>query len=306
MTPLFDITGFVIVVSRFFQCTAEYNEDELEVSAMTIYIDRILTLNALVNYLLLSTTARMCGDVASQLRRCLAAGLGACYALVVLLPGGHFWGMLSLKLLCAGGMVLVCFGRRRMLRNWLLLLAVSALYGGAVLALETLLGGSVTVLGGVAYYPVHFPALIGTGVALWLLFSTVLTRLGGHSGGDLATLTLTLEGRTVTCTALRDTGNTLCDPVSGYPVPVVDWQTLHQLLPNAPPDLPEDPVAAMALLHARGRLLPCKTVSGTGLLPALRCDRVSIDGTRQAGTIVAVAAGSVSDGGAYHALIGGT
>ena len=160
---------------------------------LVIYVDRLLALNTLVNYLLLSAAARLGGETAPQLRRWLAAALGGCYALVVLLPGCSSLGMLSLKLLCAAVMAAVCFGLQpRLPRQWLLLLLLSALYGGAVLLVETLLGGSVTLIRGVAYYPVSFPALALTGAGLWLLFSTILARMGAHSGGELVPVTLSL------------------------------------------------------------------------------------------------------------------
>lgn len=276
---------------------------------MVIYVDRFLALNTLVNYLLLSATARLSGESCARSRRWIAAALGGCYALAVLLPKGSVLGMLSLKLLCAAGMAAICFGlRRRLLRQWLLLLTLSALYGGTVLLIETLLGGSVTIIRGAAYYPVSFTALILTGVGLWLLFSTVLARIGSHSGGELVPVTITLRGNTLRCTALRDTGNSLCDPVSGHPALVIDWAALRPLLAHAPQQLPSDPIEAMTALQQIGhsvRLLPCKTVSGSGLLPALRCDTIVVDGQAQPGALAAIAAGRVSDGGAYQALTGG-
>lgn len=276
---------------------------------MVIYVDRLLALNTLVNYLLLSAAAGLTGETAARWRRWTAAALGACYALIVLLPDCPWMGMLSLKLLCAAVMAAVCFGfRRRLLRHWVLLLVLGALYGGAVLLIETLLGGSVTIVNGAAYYPVSFTALALTGVGLWLLFSTVLARMGSHSGGDLASVTLRMGDRSIDCKALRDTGNSLRDPVSGDPALVVDWQTLRRLLPGAPMHLPTDPIAAMALLRDYSktvRLLPCKTVGGSGLLPALRCTEITIDGNPQPGALAAIAADGVSDGGAYQALTGG-
>ena len=54
---------------------------------MVIYVDRLLALNALVNYLLLSAAAHLGGETCIRWRQALAAALGALYALAVLLPG---------------------------------------------------------------------------------------------------------------------------------------------------------------------------------------------------------------------------
>ena len=276
---------------------------------MVIYVDRLLAVNALVNYLLLSITARLSGEAASQRRRALAAVGGALYALAVLLPGCRMLGVLTLRLLSAALMTAAAFGiGRRLPRQWLLVLALSALYGGVVLAVETLLGGSVTFIDGIACYPVSFRALALTACGVWLLFSTVLARLGAHSGGDLAQTVLTLHGRDARCMALRDTGNSLCDPVSGQPALIVEWSVLRPLLPGAPERLPTDPVAVLEALRRadptlRLRLLPYRTVGSSGLLPAVRCDRITLDGKAMPGALAAIS--SVSDGGAFHALTGG-
>lgn len=278
---------------------------------MVIYVDRLLALNALVNYLLLSAAAHLGGETCIRWRQALAAALGALYALAVLLPGCRTLGMLGLKLLCAGAMAAVAFGLSpRLLRQWLLLLVLSALYGGVVLAVQTLLGGSVTLIGGVAYYPVHMRVLLLTAALLWLLFQTVLARLGAHSGGDLIPVQLTIGGRCAQLCALRDTGNSLCDPLSGQPVLIVEWAVLRPLLPGAPAALPGDPVAALEALRRlcpalRLRLLPYRTVARQGLLLAVRCDSIRLNGHAAPSPLAAISCTPVSDGGAYHALTGG-
>ena len=244
---------------------------------MTVYIDQLLALNTLVNYLLLSAAGRLGGEAATRPRRLAGAALGACYALVVLLPGWRVWGMLSLKLLCAAAMTAAAFGLSpRLPRQWLLVLALSALYGGAVLAVETLLGGAVTMINGAAYYPVSFRTLVLTAGGVWLLFATVLARLGAHSGGDLAALTLSLDGRSTTVQALRDTGNSLCDPISGLPVPVVELGRAAASAPcrsgaaaGRPHRRAGDSADLLPVPAAAAAALPCRRRHGDAARPAL-------------------------------------
>ena len=61
-----------------------------------------------------------------------------------------------------------------------------------------------------------------------------------------------------------------------------------------------DPVGAMV---PGLRLIPARTVGGGGLLAAVRCEAVTVDG-RCAGTMVAFARESFGNG-EYSALIGG-
>ncbi len=55
-----------------------------------------------------------------------------------------------------------------------------------------------------------------------------------RTGGELQELTLSRQGRSVTVLALRDTGNTLQDPVTGRPVVVIEGEKLQTLVPELP------------------------------------------------------------------------
>ena len=57
-----------------------------------VYLDRVLLLNLLVDYLLLLTTARLAGIPLRRGRLALCAAGGALYAGAVFLPG---WGFLA-------------------------------------------------------------------------------------------------------------------------------------------------------------------------------------------------------------------
>lgn len=75
------------------------------------------------------------------------------------------------------------------------------------------------------------------------VLSLVLGRQFTHTrtGGELQELTLTRQGRSVKLLALRDTGNTLQDPLTGRPVVVVEGEKLRPLLPELPRAGPAEP-----------------------------------------------------------------
>ena len=77
---------------------------------------------------------------------------------------------------------------------------------------------------------------------------TVIFRAAARHGvrGELLRAEVCLRGKTVRLTALRDTGTSLSDPVSGQPVLVVSRGVLDPLLP--PP--------VRRLLTERGLCLP--------------------------------------------------
>ena len=111
-------------------------------------------------------------------------------------------------------------------------------------------------------------------------------------------------------TALRDTGNTLTDPVAGIPVLVAEGALLLPLLPPGTLMAGElaDPVACMERLRdgplaGRVRLLPYRAVGvERGLLLALRPDGLWVNGERR-DMLAALSPTPVSDGGGYGALL---
>ena len=135
-----------------------------------------------------------------------------------------------------------------------------------------------------------------------------------RTGGQLQELTLSRQGRSVTVLALRDTGNTLQDPLTGRPVVVIEGARVQSLVPELPlldRHSLSDPVALLRDLGGQAgslrlQLLPYRAVGvECGMLLALRMDRADY-GTRSIrNCLTALSPTPVSDGGGYCALIGG-
>lgn len=135
-------------------------------------------------------------------------------------------------------------------------------------------------------------------------------------GGCLLLLVLRSRGGTVPVvlrfgshearlTALRDTGNTLRDPVTGEGVLVVGADTAKRLCGLEKHQL-ADPLGAIQARVLPGlRLIPYHTVADKGFMLAVRMEHVQI-GSRVGSTLVAFAPNGLDGNGAYQALTGGT
>ena len=280
--------------------------DKGGVRGVTVYLDAVFVLNFLVNTLLLRTTARIGAAAIRTKRVLLAALLGAAYAvLVYVLPWltGGFW-----KLLCAAGMLLLAFGcRRSTLRLTAVFAAMTLVLCGAVYAVELVQGGTVRYHRNALFYPVSFFTLLLTAAAMSLASRLLLPRLT-HAPDSILPVTVKLRDRQVQLTALRDSGNTLADPVSGEAVMTVDWQAAKRLFPPELHLKREDFAAptelALRLRAYAPRLIPYRAVgTSAGLLLALPCELTF--GTKTTPGLVAISPTPLSDGGAYDALIGG-
>lgn len=271
---------------------------------MTVYVDAVFVLNFAVNYLLLRGSARL-GASAAGRRRCAGgAALGAAYAVAVYLPHCGRLTSAPWKLLVAAGMLVLAFGwGRATLRLGAIFGALSLVLCGAVYALCG--GGSRRLFRNSLLYPVSFGSLLLTATAVFGACRLLLPRLT-YAPDSTVALTLELEGRRVAVTALRDSGNTLADPVSGAPVLTAEWQCAARLLPGeglTRGDFASPSALALRLRRYHPRLIPYRAVgTENGLLLALPC-RITTDGRGRVG-LAAFSPTPLSEGGQWQALIG--
>lgn len=258
---------------------------------MEIYLDLIFTLNFAVDYVLLRAAASLTGPPPSRWRMIVAAGLGAGYAGMCALPGFRFLNFALWRVIFGAAMAVIAFGiSRGAFRRAAVFLCLSLALGGLALCLRLRSFWAILLAAGVL-----------------LLTCRVFLRGAMTSAGQLVPVSIRLGDRQVHLTALRDSGNTLCDPVSGQSVLVAQAETAQALLPwNL--DL-QNPAQAMAGLHRQApelccRLIPYRSVGGDGLLLAVRCDAVTV-GNHPSGHLVAFAPTAISSDGTYQALTGG-
>ena len=251
---------------------------------MTVYADEAFLLNGAVDYLLLVCAAKLGGGRILRLRLALAAAFGGVYAAAALFPALAFLRQLPVKLASLAAMLLIAFGAGRgTLRTGALFFAAVCAFGGAAVAAAQLFGTGVLVLPGGTFYAVSGLGLLLLAGILYALCYTVFACTVQH-GGEIRTLQLRLGGRSVQVRALHDTGVT--------------------------PQALADPAALLLRLKTRDPALPARLLSyrsvGTqaGLLLCLRCEAQEGTG-EQKRCLAAFSPTPVSDGGSYHALIGG-
>lgn len=237
---------------------------------MTVYLDSVFALNFAVNWLLLRAAARLGAAAVRPRRIAAAAALGAAYAVAVYLPGCGVLAGWAGKLAMTAALLAVAFGlRRETLRLAAVFGGVTLALCGAVYGLELLKHGRVRP--GALWYPVTFSSLVLTAGGVYAATRLLLPRLS-HAPDSVVPVRLTLGGRRVFLSALRDSGNTLCDPVTGEAVLVADWRCAARLLPHdglRAADFAAPAALVLRLQRLHPRLIPFRAV-GTGQRPAAR------------------------------------
>ncbi len=272
---------------------------------MTVYVDAVWVLNFCVNYLLLRGTARLGASGAGRKRCALASLIGAVYAVAVYLPHCAWLRLFTVKLTVAAAMLLCAFGIRR--STWRLaaiFAALSLVLCGAIYGVQSLQGRPFVYQNSLLY-PVSFASVLLTAFAVSLACRLFLPRLN-HAPDSVISLTVRIGTKSVNLTALRDSGNTLIDPISGKNVLTAQWTVAARLLPEklCAQDFAEPTELALRLKRYAPRLIPYRAVGvSSGLLLALPCTITYK--TRTQNGLIAFSPTPLSDGGAYEALTGG-
>ena len=255
---------------------------------MEIYLDLLMLLNFLVDFLLLLGTERLAGFPVRVGRSLAAAALGGIYSGVCLLPGFSFLGNFFWRVLTLGAMGVVAFGLDRS--------AVKR--GGIFVLLNLALGGMALSLG-----TSNFMALILASGSVWLLCHAAF---GGSIGErEYVPLELRYGENKLRVIALRDSGNSLRDPITGEQVLVISGELAEKLTGLTREQIGE-PLETIARRSLPGlRLIPYRAVGQRGgMLLAMRFDGVKI-GSRVQSAVVAFAPEGLGEGQVYQALAGG-
>ena len=275
----------------------------------TVYLDVLFVLNFIVNYMLLLVTGRLFSQPVSRHRLCAAAGLGALYSVLFFLPLLDFFFSTAAKLAVGVCMTIITYGIRplsRILKLSLAFCCVTFAFCGVIIGIYALVAPSAGLMrNGVLYVEVNIIQLLLATVFFYCAIT--LAFRGVSRRKKLAEIIIRHMGRDVKLNALLDTGNNLTDPACNYPVIIVDYKALRQVLPSdfiADGRL-LDAVDIMEQMHKSEhgfRLIPFKTVGQPlSMLLAFKPEKCSVDG--QAGKyMIALSPTSFDD--KYDAIIG--
>lgn len=255
---------------------------------MTVYLDLVVFLNFLVDFLLLMGTNRLSGFPTDWRKAAAGALLGGLYAGACLLPGFRFLGNLLWRTVSLILIGLLAFGWNRS--------AVKR--SGVFLLLSMALGGMA-----VSINRTNIPVLVLAAGFVWALSRAVFADAA--QGREYVNLEIARGARKVSLVALRDSGNTLRDPITGEQVLVIDGAAAG-ILTGLTENQLRAPLETLAAQPVPGlRLIPYRAVGCSGgMLLAMRFEEVKI-GSRVQSAVVAFAPEGLGEGSMYQALVGG-
>lgn len=242
-----------------------------------IYLDVLIFLNTIITFLLLMASSRLMKIYPSPGRFVIASVLGGFSSLIILAPDMGILLSLLIKLIFSVIIVVSAYNPKSVAaiaKGTGYFFAVSFLFAGMMLFASSLPGISiVNYNNGVAYINLSFFSLIAACFICYAV-TVILGKITKNKTADTVVMNIDITSgkKTVNCSAILDTGNSLTDPFTGEGVIIADRFTLSEILPENIKTYLETGNSENAI-----RLLPCKTVTGTALLPCFRAEKIRIN-----------------------------
>ncbi len=279
----------------------------LQVMVLTkvIYADVLVVLNTYVTYVLLLMTEVASHERSGRLRRALSALVGGLSALLLLLPDMNETALSLIRLPLAAVIVLVAYGKgkmRRFIRLYAAYFAVNFIFAGLMLALWYFISPSLYFNSGIVYFSVDSLTLILLTAVCWLLVRLVMYFIGRKvPSARMYGIEIFVAERVIACKGFLDTGHSLRDPFTDFPVVIISLDRLTEVFPEV-----ETPSDLGGIEGIKARYLPCSTVTGEDVLMGFRPEKIRVKGVSIAfetdGVVVAVTEKKLM-GGEYGALL---
>lgn len=242
-----------------------------------IYIDVLIFLNTAITFLLLLAVSKLTRQTPSAGRYVLGSLLGGASSLIIFAPEMGFILSLMTKLLFSVIIVSLTYNSRSLksiAKQTGYFFVVSFIFAGMMLWISSLPGISmVSYNNGVAYIDVSMFSLIASAVICFVV-TTILNAVTEHryEAGILYNIRIIKDGKSVSSSAILDTGNSLTDPFSGECLIIASRRSVEKILPSDIKYYFDGETEKCAAV----RLIPCSTVTSESLLPVFKADEVVV------------------------------
>lgn len=256
----------------------------------TVYIDVLISINLFINYFLLLSTAKILSLKPERKRIILASFIGSLYSLVILLPTINMVLSLFIKLIMSITIVILAF-EIQSIKIFLKILgtfySINFLFGGIIFFIWYFVSpNNIFVNNNMVYFNLSPLFLVLSTFVAYILIRLMNKFTANKNIGILnCDLLIKKNNKSVIVKAKVDTGSTLREPFSNIPVIVAQYQEIEDIIPehlkvNFNSNNEEKYKKSFDIYNNYNfdgfRLVPFKTISGEGLLPAFKPDYIKI------------------------------
>ena len=283
----------------------------------TVYVDLYFLINFSMDYLCFYITASLLHRKLPKLRTFFASVAGGLYSVLIIIA--DFVSPLRLVCDLASGFLMCALVFTDKKTGFFKTVLHSLAYVGVSVALGGIMTAIFNMLNAIGFDRILTDDT-GDGMPVWIFaaisaISGWATLAGGRffrkkQSERSADVEITFGGKTVSLTALCDSGNLIRDPVSGKSIVVADLFSVADALP---PELLSavrkndlDEIGQLPSEQAKKiRFVPSRTATGTGILYALTPDKLTVTAHGVTQSVDALFAPVVLDSsaGGFQALL---
>jgi len=289
-----------------------------------IYAEYLFLENFLMNFLILQITSYFGKYQGSIIKRFIGAGVGALYSFIIFFPSLHFFLTFSMKILISMLIIIVTFTPHKFkdfFKYLSIFYLVSFIFGGAAFALFYFTNFNAIMSNGIFYTnSISIKVLIySTAIAYILILLCIkFVKYKILKEKLYKEIIIEFDKKRKEINALIDTGNSLEDPISKFPVIVVEYNAIEDILPENIKDIfqNDDPNKLERIVStlkdtnwiSRFRMIPFTSLGKeNGMLIGFKPDSVEVinngDKLNINKIIIAISTGKLSQNGDYKALI---
>ena len=255
-----------------------------------LYADVLFLVNFTMDFLTFFITASLLRRKARTLRLCFASVIGAVYGIAACFMGGTVLFQILINIAVSVLMCYVVF-EKRILSAVAVFYCSGCLLGGIMTALYsfsegTSLVSSVLDQGGKTAFgeiPLGWTAVVAGAAALAALAGGRIIKRRSDAF-DVSVTVVTSEGSFI-FDGICDSGNLLCDPISAYPVIILERSAFLQTVCGSDRAFFDSGSAVSGQTKTPLRIIPADTVGGHSILYGYLPVGVSVNGEEKSAVI---------------------
>ncbi|SES64823.1 sporulation factor SpoIIGA. Unknown type peptidase. MEROPS family U04 [Natronincola peptidivorans] len=204
---------------------------------MVVYAEYVFLENFIMNFVILSLTAKFGKYPTKKIKLLIASSISALYAFIIFFPSLHFLFSIIMKIACSMIIIVLAFTPYSF-KDFFRLLGVfyliTLIFGGAGFAIFYFSNFNGIISNGIFYITnISIKNIfIACGVGYILInFCWGYIQKQFSKEKILMQVKIEIEGTTAEVIGMVDTGNSLKDPISHYPVIIVEYDAIIDLLP---------------------------------------------------------------------------
>ncbi|SNX52781.1 sigma-E processing peptidase SpoIIGA [Thermoanaerobacterium sp. RBIITD] len=275
-----------------------------------LYVDVIFLENLIINYIILYLTKRFSKAKTRNLNLFFGSFIGALYVVMIFLSLPDIFYSFSFKIIISILIIIITFGIKK-LYEFIKLLSIfymiSFIIGGVAFALIYLVNFN--------FKQIIIGSIIISILLIYINWGYIVKK--NINSNLIHVLHINIKDLKKDIKAVLDTGNTLYDPLSNFPVVIVEYNAIKDILPEGIKNLYKEgnlndvfkipEVIKEDEWLERFRVVPFKSVGNdNGMLVGFMPDNVIIDDNEKTlkDVIIGIYLKRLNKTGEYEALIG--